>query len=74
MYVWSRLVVDDDDDVWSRVRRTPCGRWLPFEVAMVDMTFVASLILPRTRYHLGDSEIRGRTKRRKRREGKEVAM
>ena len=64
---------DDDDDSSSRVRRTPCGRWLPLEVAMVDMIFMASLILPLTRYHLGDSEMKGRTKRTKMREGKEEA-
>lgn len=41
---------------------------------MVDMIFMASDFLPRTRYHLGDSEIKGRTKTRKRREGMEEAM
>lgn len=47
---------------------------LPLEVAMVDMIFMASDFLPRTRYHLGDSETKGRTKTRKTREEREETM
>lgn len=48
--------------------------WLPLVVAMAVMTFIASDFLPLMRYHLGDSEMKGRTKRRKRREGMEEAI
>jgi hypothetical protein len=41
---------------------------------MLDIVFRAALILPRTRYHRGDSEMKGRTKMRNKREGKEEAM
>ena len=58
----------------SSARRTPSGRCLPLEEAMVDMSFMASVTLPRMRYHLGDSEIKGRTRMMQRKEGMEEAM
>ncbi|KAE9588619.1 hypothetical protein Lalb_Chr22g0357291 [Lupinus albus] len=50
------------------------GRCLPLVEAMVDMSFIASFIFPRTRYHLGDSDIKGMTKNTKRIEGIDEAM
>jgi hypothetical protein len=41
---------------------------------MVLINVIASLILPRTRYQRGDSEIKGRTMTRKRIEGIDEAM
>lgn len=70
----SSILLLHDDGSSSSVRKTLCGRWLPLEVAIVDMMFMASLIRPRTRYHRGDSEMKGRTKRRNTREGIEEAM
>lgn len=68
------LLNDDDDDSSSSARETRRGRLLPLEVAIVDMIFMASLIRPRTRYHRGDSEMKGRTKTRSKRDEIEEAM
>lgn len=58
----------------SKARKTPSGRWFPFDLAMAAIRLVASVILPRTRNQRGDSEMKGRTRKMKRKEGREEAM
>ena len=65
-------VLDTVSSAESKVRATLSGISLPLALAIACMTFLASDVFRRTRYHLGDSETKGRTARTKKMEGREV--
>ncbi|MCI13233.1 hypothetical protein A2U01_0034349, partial [Trifolium medium] len=60
-YLSSFVAIFDFDTSSSNARKTPSGRCFPLEEAMFDMIFVASCILPRTRFSGKDKGAKANT-------------